>query len=206
MSESRLQAKRESALATVAEARAAMLACVAPLAAEDVLLEQALGRVLASAIAATRDQPPFAASQMDGYALRVSDTPGRLKLVGEAAAGRSFAGSVGAGEAVRISTGAAVPEGADAVVMQEDIKREAIVTEIRAVIEAKSKTAGYSLVIDIAAESVNKTPVILFSNGENDITETILSQINAVAPGTKAETSVAPESNKADAKPAEKKK
>ncbi len=124
MSESRLQAKRESALATVAEARAAMLACVAPLAAEDVLLEQALGRVLASAIAATRDQPPFAASQMDGYALRVSDTPGRLKLVGEAAAGRSFAGSVGAGEAVRISTGAAVPEGADAVVMQEDIKRE----------------------------------------------------------------------------------
>ncbi len=89
---------------------------------------------------------------------------------------------------------------------KEDIKREAIVTEIRAVIEAKSKTAGYSLVIDIAAESVNKTPVILFSNGENDITETILSQINAVAPGTKTETPAAPESNKSDAKPVEKKK
>jgi molybdopterin molybdotransferase len=112
-------------LLTVAQARAAMLAAVRPLAAETVPLQLALGRVLAQDIPASRDQPPFAASAMDGYALRSSDTPGRLRLIGESAAGRGFAGTCESGAAVRISTGAAVPDGADTVVIQEDVRRDA---------------------------------------------------------------------------------
>ncbi|MGI8840948.1 MAG: molybdopterin molybdotransferase MoeA [Caulobacteraceae bacterium] len=111
-------------LLAVDEARARMLAATAPLGAEDVALGEALGRVLAADIVATRDQPPFAASAMDGWAVRAADGPGRLRIVGESAAGHGFAGAVGAGEAVRIFTGAAVPAGADAVVIQEDAERD----------------------------------------------------------------------------------
>jgi molybdopterin molybdotransferase len=108
----------------VAAARAVMLAGFAASGVEKCALAEALGRVLAEPVTARRDQPPFRVSAMDGYALRAADTPGRLRLTGEAAAGRGHAGTVGAGEAVRISTGAAVPEGADAVVIQEDVTRE----------------------------------------------------------------------------------
>lgn len=90
---------------------------------------------------------------------------------------------------------------------KEDIKREGLIKEIREVIEAKARTAGYSLVIDTAAESVNKTPIVLFSNGENDITEVILGQINAAAqalPSVKGETNA--DTKKPEAKPADKKK
>jgi len=108
----------------VEAARARMLARVGPLGAEAVPLAQALGRVLAADIVATRDQPPFAASAMDGWALRAADTPGRLAIVGESAAGRAFAGQVGPGEAVRIFTGAPLPAGADAMVIQEEAARD----------------------------------------------------------------------------------
>ncbi len=101
-----------------------MLAGLVPLAPEDVDLADALGRVLATDLVASRDQPPFAASAMDGWAIRAVDTPGRLTIVGESAAGHGFPGSVGPGEAVRISTGAAIPHGADAVVIQEDARRD----------------------------------------------------------------------------------
>jgi molybdopterin molybdotransferase len=107
-------------LLPVAEARARMLAEAFALDAETVTLAEAPGRVLAEDIAAVRDQPPFAASAMDGWAVRAADTPGRLRVVGESAAGRGYAGAVGSGEAVRIFTGAAVPAGCDAVVIQED--------------------------------------------------------------------------------------
>jgi molybdopterin molybdotransferase len=104
----------------VVEARAAMLAAVTPLGQERVPLDVALGRVLAEPVTASRDQPPFSVSAMDGYAIRAGDTPGVLTVVGEAAAGRGFAGTCEAGMAIRISTGAAVPSGADTIVMQED--------------------------------------------------------------------------------------
>jgi molybdopterin molybdotransferase len=107
----------------VAEARAAMLSGLALCNAESVVLDAALGRVLAHAVTATRDQPPFAVSQMDGYAVRAGDTPGTLRLVGESSAGCGFAARLGPGETVRISTGAALPEGADAVVIQENVAR-----------------------------------------------------------------------------------
>lgn len=92
-----------------------------PTPAETLPLSQCAGRVLAGNVAALRTQPPFANSAMDGYAARAADLEvGRkLKVVGEAAAGRGFAGSVGPGEAVRIFTGAPIPDGADAVLIQE---------------------------------------------------------------------------------------
>jgi len=111
-------------LLAVDDARARMLAEIAPLPAETIPLGQAIGRVLAEDVTAVRDQPPFAASAMDGWAVRGADTPGTLRIVGESAAGHGYEGVVGAGEAVRIFTGAALPEGADAMVIQEDAERD----------------------------------------------------------------------------------
>jgi molybdenum cofactor synthesis domain-containing protein len=85
---------------------------------ETVALEDALARVLAEEVIADSDLPPFDRAQMDGYALRAADTlsvPVRLRIVGEAAAGRGWHEQLKAGEAVRIMTGAPVPEGADSV-------------------------------------------------------------------------------------------
>lgn len=112
-----------SGLKTVADARAAMLAAITPLGAEIVQSVDAFGRVLAGPVVAERDQPPYAASAMDGYAVQASDTPGTLRLIGESAAGRGFEGVFSAGGAVRISTGAPLPDGADAIVIQEDVTR-----------------------------------------------------------------------------------
>jgi molybdopterin molybdotransferase len=111
-------------LLAVDDARARMLAEIAALPAETVALAQSIGRVLAEDVAAVRDQPPFAASAMDGWAVRGADTPGALKIVGESAAGHGYEGRVGAGEAVRIFTGAAVPAGCDAIVIQENAERD----------------------------------------------------------------------------------
>ena len=83
--------------------------------------------MLARDIAALRTQPPFANSAMDGYAVRAADTaqaPATLTVIGESAAGHPFEGGLGRGEAVRIFTGAPMPEGADAIVIQEDVRRE----------------------------------------------------------------------------------
>ncbi len=90
---------------------------------EMVTLRKAAGRTLASDLSALRTQPPVPVSAMDGYAVRAADVekaPVRLALIGESAAGRGFGGEVGAGEAVRIFTGAPVPAGADCVLIQED--------------------------------------------------------------------------------------
>ena len=111
-------------LLAVEDARAAMLAEAVRLPVQTVSLADAPGRVLAEPVTAIRDQPPFNASAMDGWALRSADAPGRLRIAGESAAGHGYAGRLNAGEAVRIFTGAAVPEGADTVVIQEDAARE----------------------------------------------------------------------------------
>ncbi|MDU8942180.1 molybdopterin molybdotransferase MoeA [Ovoidimarina sediminis] len=97
-----------------------------PLGSEPVAIRDAGGRVLASPVTAMRDQPPFAASVMDGYAVRSSDAlPGaRLKVTGESAAGHASDLTLGPGEAIRIFTGAPVPAGADRVVIQEDVRRD----------------------------------------------------------------------------------
>jgi molybdenum cofactor synthesis domain-containing protein len=97
-----------------------------PLAAERVALDEALGRVLAEDVFADTDLPPFDRAQMDGYAVRSADlreTPARLRVVGEAAAGSGWRGTLQAGEAVRIMTGAPLPSGADSV-QQVELTRE----------------------------------------------------------------------------------
>lgn len=99
-----------------------MLASVQRLPSERVALEDLPGRTLAEDVRATRDQPPFDAAVMDGYALRAADTPGVLRIIGESAAGSAFQTRLSAREAVRISTGAPLPAGADAVLAQEDAK------------------------------------------------------------------------------------
>ena len=110
----------------VAEARQRILADLAVMPAEQVGLNEALGRVLAEDVVSRRTQPPQAVSAMDGYAVRAADVanvPASLTVIGAAPAGDPFDGSVDAGQAVRIFTGAAVPAGADAIVIQEDTER-----------------------------------------------------------------------------------
>jgi molybdopterin molybdotransferase len=111
---------------SVLEARSRMLADAARLGVEPVALPDAIGRVLAAPIVADRDQPPFDASAMDGWAIRRADLSpeARFRIVGESAAGRAHAQPVEAGQAVRIFTGAPVPPGADLVVIQENAVRD----------------------------------------------------------------------------------
>ena len=113
---------------TVEQALARVLDGVNPIAeTRDVDLLDALGTVLAAPVIARHAQPPFAASAMDGYAVRRADVatlPATLRIAGEAAAGHGFAGALKPGEAVRIFTGAPLPHGADAIVIQEDTRAE----------------------------------------------------------------------------------
>jgi len=112
---------------SVAEARELILASLPALGVETVGLREATDRVLAEDIAAERLIPPRDNSAMDGYALRAedaTDAPARLAIVEEIAAGHDPQRKLGPGEAARILTGAAVPEGADAVVMQEQTRRD----------------------------------------------------------------------------------
>ncbi|MBL8906908.1 MAG: molybdopterin molybdotransferase MoeA, partial [Rhizobiales bacterium] len=114
-------------LLPVEDARARILAGAKPLGPETLKLDRALGRVLARDLKALRDQPPFAASAMDGYAVRAADvaaTPARLKVIGMAPAGHAFNGTVRAGEAVRIFTGGPMPRGTDTVVIQENTEAD----------------------------------------------------------------------------------
>lgn len=94
----------------------------APVAAETVALSAAAGRILAADLRAMRDQPPFDASAMDGYALGGGDRSRLLAIVGESAAGRPLDKAIGSGECVRISTGAPLPPGADRVIAQEEAR------------------------------------------------------------------------------------
>ncbi|WP_439122708.1 molybdopterin molybdotransferase MoeA [Marivita sp.] len=109
---------------SVSEALDQLFTLARPLGLETVPLLQAHGLVLARDVAATRNQPPFDGSAMDGYAV-THVAPGlRLHVIGEAAAGHRFDQTVKNGEAVRIFTGAPIPDGAKAVVIQEDVIRD----------------------------------------------------------------------------------
>jgi len=119
---------------SVDEALAKVLAGVETVPAETVGLSAALGRVLAADVAARVSHPPKAVSSMDGYAVRAADTatvPTTLRVVGESAAGAGFTGTVESGTGARIFTGAPVPDGADAIVIQEDTARDGDKVTIR---------------------------------------------------------------------------
>jgi molybdopterin molybdotransferase len=126
-----------TALPRIDEALARVLGRVAPLPLEDVPISKAAGRVLAEPASARTDLPPFDSSAMDGFAVRAADTPGRLTVVGQSAAGSPAEREVRAGEAIVISTGAVVPGGADAVVPVErtsgdvEVERVAVGDNVR---------------------------------------------------------------------------
>ncbi len=112
------------------EARERIIARLTPVATiERVALRQALGRVLGEDVISSLQVPAHTNSAMDGYAVRSADLPASgevtLRLIGDAFAGHPFSGEVGAGECVRIMTGGVLPRGADTIVIQEDVSREA---------------------------------------------------------------------------------
>ena len=110
---------------SVDEALAHLFALTSPVGTERVSLSQAAGRVLATDAIATRDQPPFSASAMDGYAVAGPVSTGAsYRVIGESAAGTAFSGQLTKGDAVRIFTGAPVPAGCDTVIIQENVSRE----------------------------------------------------------------------------------
>lgn len=111
-------------LLPVEEAQARLLAMAGPRACELAPLDEATGRWLARPVTALRDQPWADLSAMDGYAIRFADMPGPWRVTGESAAGGPPPPPLGAGEAIRIFTGAPMPHGTDSVLVQEDAARE----------------------------------------------------------------------------------
>ncbi len=114
----------DNALLSVDRALDVVLDHARPLGLEELSLDAAVGRYLAEPVVATLDLPPFTNTAMDGYAVRSADAPGDFQVVGESAAGAPFAGAVGPGQVVAISTGAVLPEGADAVAPIEWVTAE----------------------------------------------------------------------------------
>jgi molybdopterin molybdotransferase len=111
-------------LISIEQAKANVLDAVRPLAREKIVIANGLGRVLAEDVVAVGDVPPFACSAMDGYAVKAGRAFRSLTVVGESRAGSPADRALATGEAIRVSTGAAVPEGAEAVIRQEDVERE----------------------------------------------------------------------------------
>ncbi len=154
---------------SVDEALAIVLGDVALLPAEEVPLHEALGRVLAEPILARESLPPFANSAMDGFALRAADVsratadqPVILRVVGEVAAGAPFAGFVGPGEAARITTGAPIPRGTDAVIPVEDTgyARHEVLSDIPASIQVPRSLASGEYV-RLPGEDVQAGSIVL---------------------------------------------
>src|SRR3954447_16408460 len=119
-------------LLTIDEARALVLANVAALDGEERPVAAALGRLLAEDVAAAHDVPSFANSAMDGFAVRSGPAGRELRIVGESRAGTPADGAVGEGEGGRVSTGAALPDGADTILPAEDAddRGETVVPQI----------------------------------------------------------------------------
>jgi molybdopterin molybdotransferase len=127
-------------LLTFEEAQARILAAARALPAEPVPIGDGAGRVLGEDVRSTVDLPPFPSSAMDGFAVRSADLPGTLRVIGESAAGAPFAGTLGSGDTVAISTGAVVPEGADAVAPVE-----VVVTQDNAIEISRRLEVGASI-------------------------------------------------------------
>jgi molybdopterin molybdotransferase len=155
---------------SVEEALDAILADVRQTAAETLPLDRCSGRVPASfAVAAAGDVPPFDNSSMDGFALRAADAPGRLRLIGEVAAGSATLPRVEAGVAVRIMTGAPMPPGADAVVPIEDAREsedavEVPVVERGAYVRAAGHDTRSGETVELPAESLGPAGIAVLAS------------------------------------------
>ncbi|EEE37539.1 molybdenum cofactor biosynthesis protein A [Rhodobacteraceae bacterium KLH11] len=179
---------------SVEDARNLLFDLVGPLPSETVALAESAGRILAQDVTATRDQPPFAASSMDGYAVKAAEVElhAMFKVVGEAAAGQRFDGALGPGQAVRIFTGAPVPDGADFVVIQEDVDRRddlititdapgpkanirpagidfAIGTRIDAPRQLRPEDVALMAAMNIASVPVTRKPVVALISTGNEL-------------------------------------
>ncbi len=149
---------------SVADARARLIAAARELPAEFVAIDAALGRTLAAPLLATRDQPPFTASAMDGYALRAEASQRDYRIVGESAAGHAFTRPLNPGEAVRISTGAPLPEGADAVLIQEDAQLEGdmlVKAQVRSGKNVRPRAGDFAAGDDLLAKGRALSPIAL---------------------------------------------
>src|SRR5579859_4091433 len=133
-----------AALITIAEAREIVRSTVRPLGSERVTVDRALSRVLDEDVHASSDVPPFPCSAMDGYAIKAGPAERTLAVVAEARAGTPSERTLGEGEAIRISTGAPVPSGAEGVIRQEDVEQEhdAIVTRTVTAAGSNVRAAG----------------------------------------------------------------
>ena len=151
---------------TVSQALEHLFHLTAQLPHEMVDLRDAAGRMLAKPLAATRSQPPFAASSMDGYAVKglEADLYAQFKVVGEAAAGHSWKGIIKAGHAVRIFTGAPVPDGVDKVIIQENVEKSGSVITVIDSSNLKSniRPAG----VDFEHGQILLTPPCCLSSGD----------------------------------------
>jgi molybdopterin molybdotransferase len=149
-------------LLPVADALARVVDGVVTLPTVEVPIQAARGRVLASAITALRTQPGFDASAMDGYAVRAEDAKDGavLDLIGESAAGHGYAGRVGEKQAVRIFTGAPVPDGADAVVIQENTRREGQRVVVESGVKSGANIRGRGLDFAEGVEALSPGSVI----------------------------------------------
>jgi molybdopterin molybdotransferase len=115
---------------SLAEAQAQLIALASPKPSELLPLSQCIGRYLAQDVIAIRSQPAVNLSAMDGYAIAWNDMPGPWQCIGESAAGRPFSGEISQGQAIRIFTGAAIPKGADTIIIQEDVVANSNIIEL----------------------------------------------------------------------------
>lgn len=156
-----------SGLLPVEEAQARLLALRGRLRSENVIFSQSLGRYLSQDILAQRDQPSGDLSAMDGYAIRAADLPGPWAVTGEIAAGSMPLQRVGPGEAMRIFTGAMLPEGADTIVIQEDANTEdthlrlATADEIRPGQHVRSRASDFPTGARLLAAGTRVTPGVI---------------------------------------------
>lgn len=161
----------------VEEAQQRVLDAAKPTGVEIVMLGQAHGRTLAAPIVARRTQPPADMSAMDGYAIRAGDAEAAgaaLTVIGESPAGAPYSGTVGPGQAVRIFTGAEVPKGADAVVLQEDVDRDGDIATLNeaAILGRHIRRAGLDFregETEIAAGTVMTPGQICLAAGMNSV-------------------------------------
>lgn len=156
-----------SGLLPVEEAQARLLALRGRLRSENVIFSRSFGRYLSQDILAQRDQPSGDLSAMDGYAIRAADLPGPWAVTGEIAAGSTPLQRVGPGEAMRIFTGAMLPEGADTIVIQEDANTEdthlrlATADEIRPGQHVRSRASDFPTGARLLAAGTRVTPGVI---------------------------------------------
>lgn len=174
------------------EALARILAHAAPLNSEILPLAKALGRTLAAPIAAKTNQPPFTASAMDGYAVRAKDVDAgtTLEMVGTSQAGSGMDTEIGPGQCARIFTGAPVPSGADAVIMQEKTTADGASIVFEAPVEVgnniRTKGRDFALDQEVLAIGDQLTPAAIAlaaSAGAGDISTHRLPHIAVLATG-----------------------